>query len=474
MPLRVLPKSVANVADEAIFLASSYGLTPDEWQADVLRAWLGLRRDGTWSASLAVLTVSRQNGKNAAIEMRELYGLVALGEKFLHTAHEVKTARKAFIRLCSFFENEKQYPELAALVKEIRRTNGQEAIVLHNGGSVEFVARSKGSARGFTVDVLVFDEAQDLSEEALAALLPTISAAPLGNPQRIITGTPPFGTMNGEVLLRTRANAIAGKNPRLCLIDYGVEGPLPDVDDRGEWAARNPAVASGRLSIDALADDRAIMDPEEFAREHLCWWGDPSASSTDALVSYRSWEALSDADAALERVQAFAVEVALDRASASIAAAGPYGDRVAVELVPSGRDETRDGIAWLVGRCRELDKSHGPAAWVVDAGGPAGGGLVEDLQAAGLRVVVGDVKTIRAATAGFVDAVNDGVVVHGPQPVLDAAVKSAVKRPLGDGGFAVSRTKSPVDVTPLIAVTLALWQARQGPSNAEFFAWDDL
>src|SRR5690606_40084508 len=76
---------------------------------------------------------------------RSLYGMVALGEKFLHTAHEVKTARKAFLRIASFFENPRRWPELAELVKEIRRTNGQEAVVLHNGGSVEFVADRKST-----------------------------------------------------------------------------------------------------------------------------------------------------------------------------------------------------------------------------------------------------------------------------------------------------------------------------------------
>lgn len=38
------------------------------------------------------------------------------------------------------------------MLVEIRRTNGQEAIVLDNGGSVQFIARSRGSGRGFTVD----------------------------------------------------------------------------------------------------------------------------------------------------------------------------------------------------------------------------------------------------------------------------------------------------------------------------------
>jgi hypothetical protein len=36
---------------------------------------------------------------------------------------------------------------------------------------VEFIARSKGSGRGFTVDVLVCDEAQDLADEELGGVV---------------------------------------------------------------------------------------------------------------------------------------------------------------------------------------------------------------------------------------------------------------------------------------------------------------
>ena len=100
----------------------------------VLRGSLG-RRDGRWSAPRVGLDVARQNGKNAVIEIVELFKMVLLGRRILHTAHEVKTCRKAFSRLLEFFDNERQYPELRALVREIRRTNGQEAIVLRNGGS---------------------------------------------------------------------------------------------------------------------------------------------------------------------------------------------------------------------------------------------------------------------------------------------------------------------------------------------------
>ena len=86
----------------------------------------------------------RQNGKNGVLEMVELYKSAVQGRKILHTAHEVKTCRKAFIRLKSFFESI-DYPELKDEVSAIRSTNGQEAIILKNGGSIEFIAYSKAS-----------------------------------------------------------------------------------------------------------------------------------------------------------------------------------------------------------------------------------------------------------------------------------------------------------------------------------------
>lgn len=203
----VAPSPVYSLAGDACFLAGAYGLEPDPWQRNVLGNWLGVRADGKWASARCGLAVPRQNGKNGIIEIRELFGMIDLGEKFLHTAHEVKTARKAFLRIASFFENP-AFPELQDLVKDIRRTNGQEAIILTNGGGVEFIARTRSSGLGFTVDVLVLDEAQELNDDTLSALLPTISAAPKGNPQQILTGTPPKPSSDGDVFARMRRAAL--------------------------------------------------------------------------------------------------------------------------------------------------------------------------------------------------------------------------------------------------------------------------
>ena len=68
------------------------------------------RDDDKFTSSTCGLSVPRQNGKNALLEMRELYGLCVLGERILHTSHAVKTSAEAFRRYSSFFENKEEYP----------------------------------------------------------------------------------------------------------------------------------------------------------------------------------------------------------------------------------------------------------------------------------------------------------------------------------------------------------------------------
>ena len=151
-----------------------------EWQRHVLDDWCAA--DQWWRPSYTTcgLDVPRQNGKNAALEAYELYRLAVCGWHVLHTAHRVKTAKKAFRRLCRHFEDD-AHPELKELVAQIRRTNGEEAIYLTNGGSIEFIARTNGSARGFDdIQLVVFDEAQELTDEQFDAIMYTLAASATG------------------------------------------------------------------------------------------------------------------------------------------------------------------------------------------------------------------------------------------------------------------------------------------------------
>ena len=52
---------------------------PDAWQQLVLDDWLAASAKDEWKHPVAGLSVPRQNGKNALLEMRELFGMVLLG-----------------------------------------------------------------------------------------------------------------------------------------------------------------------------------------------------------------------------------------------------------------------------------------------------------------------------------------------------------------------------------------------------------
>lgn len=450
--LRVVPRSASTQGPLAVQLAAGYGLVADDWQADILEATLGRRKNGRFAAATVGQAVPRQNGKNGWLEIRELFGMVVLGEKFLHTAHEVKTSRKAFRRIASFFENEREFPELAALVKEIRKTNGQEAVVLDNGASVEFIARSSGSGRGFTVDVLVCDEAQDLTDDELAALLPTISAAPGGNPQVIITGTPPdpekAHLAKGEVFRRVRGEAQARTDPALCFVDFGVpDGPLPDVDDKRLWYKTNPALG-GRLNVAEVERERKLMSPEKFARERLGWWGDPKADGA-GLFPASAWAGCAT-DEERGPVAAVALAVSIDRRWASIGAA------TAGEVPYLGAVHRFSSTVEAAQEAARIALEHGVPV-VIDKGGPAAD-LFHVLDAAGATVLKAGTADYLDACAWLYDAVTEGRVKHGDHSDLNDAVRVSVRRPVGDR-WAIGRKGG--DVSMLEAVTLARWGAAQ-------------
>jgi hypothetical protein len=444
----LVPKFGFSHGDDAAFLSSSYGLTPDEWQHAVQSSWLGERPDGKWAAGRCGLSVPRQNGKNGALETNELYKMVVLGRRILHTAHEVKTARKAFVRLASFFENERVWPELAALVREIRKTNGQEAIVLTNGGSCEFVARSRGSGRGYTVDDLVCDEAQELTDEQLEALLPTISSAPSGNPQMILTGTPPGPGSPGEVFTRMRNAGVAGKDRRLSWHEWSVDGEV-DVTDRKLWAATNPSLGR-RLSAAVIEDELAQMSEDGFARERLGRW---ASDSHNTVVPRESWDALR-VSSAPDGMLAYGLDMSPDSSSVAISVGvRPESGPAYVECVQHRK--TAEGTSWAVDWL--ADRRAGCAAVVVDYYSPAMA-LVPALKERKVKVTVTNAAEMARACGMFTDAIRNEAVTHFDQAAVNDALTGAKKRPIGDaGGWGWNRKNPTVDITPLVTVTLALY-----------------
>lgn len=446
--VRTVPTHVDSDGPDACYLSSQFGLIPDDWQEDTIYGWLSKQENGRFAAQRCGIAVPRQNGKNVILEVREVFGMVVYGEKILHTAHEVKTARKAFLRLVSFFED-KRFPELRALVKTIRRTNGQEAIYLTNGASIEFIARTKGSGRGFTVDVLVFDEAQELNDDQLAALLPTISAAPLGDPQQIFTGTPPSGVMSGEVFTRVRNAGISGEDARIAWYEWSAEAGV-DLDDVTVWEAVNPALGI-RLQHDVVQSERGSFDDAAFMRERLGMWED---SLGNQVIDPEAWEACADEYSEPETNMVLAIDVSPDRTYSSISVAGlRFDSKWHIELI-----DNRRGTGWVVNRAVDIAKRHGIRTVIVDGAGAAAS-MIEALRTRKLFVFETHARDMAAACGEFYDAVLDNRLAHINAPILNYSLSLARKRRLGDA-WAWNRVNSAADITPVVSCTLALWGAQ--------------
>jgi phage terminase large subunit-like protein len=447
------------LGDDAADFAAAFGLVLDPWQRTVLRDWMGVQRSGIYLCKTCGLSVPRQNGKNAIIEARELFGMVLLGEAFLHTAHEVKTARKAFRRLKHFFGEQAndpnaKFPELNALVVEVRSTNGQEAIYLSNGGQVEFVARSKGSGRGFTVDVLVLDEAQHLTEEELEAIRPAISAAPKGNAQVIYTGTPPGPKVSGEVFKRIRQSCLVRRAKRRCWHEWSADPESVDPDSKRCLHQANPSLGMSRpgaLQMDVIRGEREELSLEGFLRERLGMWDEGHAK--DGVISLLAWNECLSPDLEIDGKPTLALDVSPMLTFSGIVAAGPVPDgRVGVEVTSDGESliDYREGTEWAV----ELLTSHAAEVWI--AAGSAAETLAKRLTDGGCTVQVMPRADYAQACVAFAAGVASKRWAHRGQIELDKAVTAGAKRVVGDEGlWTWGRVRSTSDITLLVAATLA-------------------
>ncbi|TKT03436.1 terminase large subunit domain-containing protein [Streptomyces lasalocidi] len=438
--LSLIPESFyGDTWETAVELAAKYKLDLDEWQQNVLKGWMGERENETWTCALCGLSVPRQNGKGGVLEARELYGLVMRRERILHTAHELKTAKDHFRRMKFYFEND-EFPDLKKMVKRISNVNGEEAIWLENGGVIRFVARSKGSGRGFTADLLVCDEAQEMDDDRYEALQYTLATSK--NPQTILTGTPPAPNMNGEVFQRFRDSALRDKVDRLCWLEWSAERS-DDLDSFSTWAKANPALGY-RLDLEKTQNERSGSSDEGFARERLGMWQSLTAKS---VFDMEAWEKL------IYRVDpdgpyAFAVDVSPMRDRASIAMATYLDGKIQVQIVANDA-----GTAWLPDALYELQRKYHPVALAIDVNSPAGS-LIPQLKAKRVRMLLTGEKEVRHGSGAFFDGVNNGTILHVGQDALTTAVANAKKRAIGDA-FGWDKKNASVDLTPLVAATAA-------------------
>lgn len=461
--LSVPPFRSTSQGDDAVALARAAGLYLDEWQRYVLTQGMAETADDCWAAFEVGLIVSRQNGKGAVIEARELAGLFLLGEDLLiHSAHEFRTAAEGFFRIKRLIE---ECPELDREVQRFRNSHGEEAVELRNGRRLKFLARTGGSGRGFTGDCIILDEAHNLADENMAALLPTLSTRPNAQVWYFSTAGMPTSVQLGRV----RERALAGGDPSLAFFEWSAE-PGDDHSSPEVWAKTNPAmnIPGHGISQEYIAKERAALAPHIFARERLGIGEYPTdKAQLWQVIPKDAWGLCQDSRSSIADDVAFAVDVTPDRSSAVIAVAGLRQDSLLhVEVILRER-----GTAWVVRELVRLSDRYDPVAVVVDPSSPAGS-LIGEIEDAGVPVMTTTARDAAMACGQFYDAVmHTKTLRHLGQDSLSAALGGAEQRRVGDA-WCWDRKTLTVDLSPLVAATLAAWgldSAALGPDDVGIY-----
>lgn len=459
------PSRAGTLGPQAVELAAEAGLELDDWQAWLLQEALGVRADGRWSAFEVGLSLARQNGKGGFVEARALAGLFLLDERLLtYTAHEFKTAQEHFLRIRDCLDL--LPPKYRRRIKQVREAHGSESVEMQGGARLRFLARSSGSGRGFSGDVVFLDEAMILWLAAMGALIPTMSAranVTVGGPQLIYLGSAGLGDERSAVFAGVRDRGLAGAE-RLFWAEWGAgaaddhTGSAVDLNDVREWYRANPAMHGTRPRIEEefVDGERAALDDEAFARERLGIW---SNLATGAVIDPDLWAALTDATSKPAGPIALAVDVPPEGKAASIArACVGSDDRVYGEV------DCRPGTSWAVERLAELSRRRN--AVVALDGGARANSLVPALVEAGLEVgkslIVYGTREVTSACGGFMDKLDEDSLRHAGQPELNSAVNAARRRKVGDA-WAWHRRDASTDISPLVSLTLAVHALKEEP-----------
>ena len=397
------------------------------------------------------------------------------------------TAHRAFAALEVFKDLKKiigRSEDIAANVVGISDKDGEEAVDFATGWRIEFRTRSGGAGRSLSAGIVVVDEALYLTSGMAGDLLPTLASR--RHPRVLYASSAPKASSAHlhELMRRGRAG-----DARLTYVEYRSPGTLATLqcgtvscahvidtpgcrlDDPALLRFGNPGMVSGRLGPDTMHTIRAALPPIEFAREMLGFEEAPEGGGSPLTPS--AWGRRIDPQSRIADGAArwLAIDTTPERSASAIGGCGRRGDGDwHLALV-----DHRPGTGWVVDRVVEVVGRQNVAAVLIDRASPAAG-FVPDLAHRGLHVRSADhpdgkIVLVGAAEMGQAcgkaqDAIagRDPSAWHRGEQALTTAVEGAARRDIGDGGWALARKRSDVDICPLVAEVLALFGALTVPA----------
>jgi hypothetical protein len=399
-----------------------------------------------------IVSVPRRAGKTTLTLAANLDRMDIIADaRCWYTANRRETAARLF--------RDEWAPMIDPLTRlyRLRKSQGSEGIHKRRGSSrLQLFAPNADGLHSTNADTVTVDEcwAFDIArgEDVEAGITPAQLTRPWRQTWLVSAG----GTIEStwwDRWLTAGAQALPG----VAMFDYGADAAASDYDpgNPAVWARSHPT-AGIAFPMTVLEHEWSVRQEDAaFERAYLNVWPRPSDVVAAAGLDLEAWRAAAHPRATPARVGAVAFDVAGDRSSASIAVAGlesaAPGARVVVEVV-----DRRPGVAWLADAVRAVGRTHRGARLVADS--LVAAAAVSELTRAGLTVTPIGAGDHARACGAFVDRLAAATLAHRSQAVLDDAVMGAARRPLGDA-WLWSRARSGVDISPLVAVTLAAWVA---------------
>lgn len=392
------------------------------------------------------LTVPRQSGKTTLMLSAMTHRCVAMGgmQRVSYTAQTGKDARLKW--------EDEHVPVLErsmfSALMQVRRTNGSEAIRWNDGSIWSLMATTETAGHGAQLDLGVIDEAFALVDDRLEqAMKPAMITRP--QPQLWVVST--AGT-NDSLYLNDkiddgRLRAMAGDTKAVAYFEWSAPDDA-DIADEAVWWECMPALGV-TVPIEAIRSDFESMREPEFRRAYLNQRQDRAAQQPWQVISEPQWGSCEDTRSRIEGPVSLALDVTPSRSMSSLAAAGLRADGIAHVEVIGNRPGTQWVFDWFTPeRVREYRSiTIDPVS--------AAGSMAGDLRRLGLQVNEISTRQMATACGKFFDLAVAGDLRHIGQSPLSGAVAGAKRRKLGDA-WAWHRREVSVDVSPLVACTLAL------------------
>lgn len=409
------------------------------WQQQLLDVAGELDATGLVRYPLVVATLQRQAGKSHLCMARKGERCFCRpGFRGWYTAQTGGDARDQFLKFGEQVDEAPLHPFVRTLVG-----NGREIMKFPNGSWIRPHPPTKKALHGKQSDDNDVDEAWAFSEEEGRELLQAISPTQLTRPGAQTWIWSAGGTAESTWLAELVARGREG-DPSMCYVEYAIPDQA-DAEDLDVIAAHHPAYGH-TIGMPALRTMRTQFegDAAGWARAAGNRWTEVIGGA----IADGDWTTVRAPDPIPHGVPVgYGAARSADGTQVAIAVAAQVGDRVVIEILdvlPSAFGAADHVAGWA---------TDGPVAIATE--GPSAT-LVESVERAGrVDLVKVSSRDYSVACANVVDGIDARRYLFRQHPKLDDAIKVAVKRSVGDGGFVWSRNAVTAPIATLEAATLA-------------------